>query len=217
MGFPLANSKDIIKYMEQIMTKKEFDELMNIKGEVRGASLTDGSGFMEKELGKEKAEEGGERLEKTITELGYPIKFSEIKPMGFYPIGLLAVILVLLQRMHHFTNEQFQEMGSISSRSSLLMRLFIKYFFSLEKVVEEFPKMHRKYMTVGDAKVVEGDLEKKYVIIRIENLKLHPLHCETSKGSFLSGVKMLIKGEVTIEETKCVHRGDEYHEYLLKW
>ncbi|GAI52915.1 unnamed protein product, partial [marine sediment metagenome] len=30
-------------------------------------------------------------------------------------------------------------------------------------------------------------------------------------------IQMIVGSKVTSEETKCVHRGDEYHEFLLKW
>jgi predicted hydrocarbon binding protein len=206
-----------MKYMEQVITKQEFDELMSIDGETRGAGLTDGYEFFEREVGKEKANEGIVIIEKRITELGYPFKFSEIKPMTFYPVGLLAVILVLMQRIYSLTNEKLQEIGHNASKVSLIVRLFMRHFFSLDMMVKKSPDIWRKYFTVGDLTVHEYDKKKRYMIFRIKNFRLHPFHCEISKGYLANTTGMVVNSKVTVEETKCVYRGDEYHEFLMKW
>jgi len=197
--------------MEQIITKEEIKEFLKLKGEIRGIGFKTEAKFILEEEG----EEGLKKLEDQMAKLGYP--YNEIKTMDFYPVGLLAVALVVIKRLFNYDDKKFQEMGKFEAKSSLIIRLFMKYFVSLERVAKEAPKMWRKYYTIGDLKVPEVNQEKRYIIIRIENFSLHPILCQVLIGYFLSIVKMVLKSEVVCEEAKCVFRGDECHEFLMRW
>ena len=93
----------------------------------------------------------------------------------------------------------------------------MKYFVSLEKIAKEAPKMWRRYHTVGDPKVVEFSEEKRYGILRVENFNLVPSYCQMVIGYLSSLIQIVVKASVTCKETKCTFRGDDYHEFLLKW
>ncbi len=199
--------------MEQIISKEELEKLESLKGKVRGVSLKADGGFVLKELG----EDGVKKLEKAMSDLGYPIVYSKIKEMDYYPIFLKAMTLVVLQRLFNFHEKDFVEMGRYGSKVSLILRLFVKYFFSFERVMNEIPKIWRKYYTVGDLKVAEYNKERRYLIGRLYNFDFHPLECQYLKGYFPTVLRMIIRDEMTCEETKCPHKGDDYHEFLLKW
>jgi len=57
-----------------------------------------------------------------------------------------------------------------------------------------------------------------FLIIRIKDFKLHPLHF-LYLGHFLLGITKLVKKfkEVIVKKTKSPFRGDKYQEYLIKW
>lgn len=199
--------------MEQVISKKEVDELMRLKGEVKGIGMKTHGQFILKEEG----EEGLKKLEDAIAELGHPIKFREVKATTSYPFGIEAVVLLAIKRLFNYDDERFQEMGRFHTKMSLIIRLFMKYFVSLEKVSKESSQMWRRYFTVGDFEIVEIDKEKRRIIFRVKNFQFHPLHCQILKGSISVIIQMIVGHKVTAEETKCIHRGDEYHEFLLKW
>ena len=74
------------------------------------------------------------------------------------------------------------------------------------------------HYTVGRLRVVEHNKEKKYVLLRIKDFCLHPLLCQVFIGYFTEALQMILRGtKANGKETKCVHRGDEYHEFLVKW
>ncbi|XOB40363.1 MAG: hypothetical protein ACKKMR_03590 [Candidatus Nealsonbacteria bacterium] len=199
--------------MEQIISKEELDELMKIEGEVRGLTLKGYTNFILKEEGKE----GLKRLEDAITELGYPIKHREIKAMSFYPVGLDNLLLLSIKKLFNYDNKKFQEIGEFQAKSPLIIRLFVKYFISLEKAIEAAPKMWKVYYSNGDLKVTDFNKEKKYAILRLENFHNTPIHCQTEKAYFSSVARIIVGSKVTCEETKCTFRGDDYHEFLLRW
>jgi len=196
-----------------IIGKEEVEKIKSIEGKVRGASLKADGGYILKEFG----EDGLKKLEKAMSDLGYNIKYEELATMDYYPIAIKALTLLSVQKLFNFKKKDFIKMGMFGSKVSLILKLFVKYFFSFDRVMKEIPKVWRKYYNVGDLKVIEYDKKKGYVVGRLENFDLHPLECQYLTGYFPSVMKMIVKEKITCQETKCIHKGDEYHEFLLKW
>jgi hypothetical protein len=200
--------------MEEIISKKEFDELMKLEGEAKGVPFKTEANFILKREGGQ----GLKKLEDTMAKLGYPIKYRKMRSMNLYPLGLLAVNLLAIKRLFNYDNKKFQEMGSVEAKtSSLIIRLFMKYFVSIERAAKEISKMWRKHYTTGDLKIIEYDKKKKYAILRLKDFRCSSLFCQDLIGYFPSVLQMIIGSKVNCEEVKCIHRGDEYHEFLLKW
>ena len=199
--------------MQEIITKEIAQELMSIKGETRGMAIKDDFEYVLLKKGKE----GLEKLENEMKNLGYPIKYKDIKVMNFYPSGLEPIVMIATNKVFDFTKEDFRELGKFSARLPLIIRLFMKYFGSLDMIVKNIQKMWRTYYTKGNLKVVDFNKDKRYVIVRLEDFALHPFYCIGLEGYFSTIVSMVIKGSATCQETKCVHRGDDYHEFLVKW
>ncbi|MBZ9578677.1 hypothetical protein KJA14_02395 [Patescibacteria group bacterium] len=201
--------------MNQELTKETAKQLMKIEGEVRGVTFKTDTEY----ILKEKGEEDLNQLEEELEKLGYPIKYKEIKTMAFYPVGLRALSLLATKKVFNFDNEKIREMGLFATKVSLIVKLSLKYFFSLQRVFfKEAPKMWKKHWTVGELIPVELNEGGKYGILRLKNFDLHPIYCYYLGGYFCGILQMMIKTpKITFEETKCTFKGDEYHEYLLKW
>jgi len=199
--------------MEEIISKEELNRLMNLRGKVRGDGMKNYAEF----VFKEKGEEGLKKLEETMKSLGYPIKYREMRKMEFFPLGLEALTLVLIKQLFNFDDKKFQEMGKFGVKLSIIIKVFMQYFVSPEKLAKAASQMWRKGVTVGELKMVEYNKDKKYLILRLEDFYFHPLHCHIIQGYFLAALQMLLKIKATCQETKCLYRGDEFHEFLLKW
>jgi len=199
--------------MEQIISKGEIDELMKFKGEVRAAGM---KGYV-KFILKEEGEEGLKKLEDTMASFGYSIKSKEIGTRNYYPIGLWALFLLVIKRLFDWNDEKFQEMGRFALKTSFLTRTFMKYFVSVERLAKEVPKIWRTTYTVGELKVTEFSQEERYIILKLENFRFHPLQCEVLMGVLSGIVQMMVGSKATSKEKKCIHGGDEYHEFLVKW
>ncbi len=199
--------------MEEIITRELAKKLMEIKGETRGVSFqADGEFIL-----KEKGEEGLNRLEEKMAEVGCPIKYKEVKPMDFFPLGFRGVELLVIKELFNFDKEKIKEMGVFQTKISLIVKLFMQYFGSVNMLAKQAPKMWRKYYTVGDLTIPEMSDENRYGIIKVENFALHPIHCQLLEGYFANIIKMVVNSPVECEETKCTFRGDDYHEFAVKW
>ena len=199
--------------MKEIITKEIADELMKIKGEVRGLSLKADREFIFEKYG----EDGLKKLENKLKKIGVDVKYNKIRTMDFYPIGLKAIILLAIKEIFSFTDKDIVEMGKFQSKLSLIVKTFTRYFFSLQKMAEKSEIFWNKYYTVGNLKVTELNEKEKYGVMKLKDFKLHPLHCYVLRGFFASVVKMIVRNPVTCEEIKCIFKGDDCHEFLIKW
>lgn len=199
--------------MEKIISQEIFNKLINHPGKVRGVAFTTAADFIRENEG----EEGVRKMEEAITQLGYPLKYEEIETMQFYPIGLQVINIMVMKKLFGYDNQKVQEMGRFNSKSSLLVRLFMKYFVSIERATDIAPKIWNRHYSQGKLEATDYDSEEGYVVLRLSDFSVHPLLCEDLKGYFSSVVQMVVGKEVRGEETKCVHKGDPYHEFVLKW
>lgn len=202
--------------MNQELTKELIQNLMKIEGEVRGVVFKTDAEYILYILRTE-GEKGLKEVEKELERLGQPIKYKEIDTMAFYPIGLRALSLLAIKKVFNFDDQKIREMGAAAPKTSLIIKLFMQYFLSIRKTIAQVPKMWRKHYTLGDLVPAELDEKKKILILRLKNLSLHPIFCCYLTGYFSKVVEMVVKAPVSCQETKCVFRGDEYHEYLFKW
>ncbi len=186
---------------------------MKIKGEVRGISIkADGEFILER-----KGKQGLEKLEVKLKEIGHPVEFKKIKTMNFYPLGLKAIVLLSIKEVFGFSDHDVSKMGEFQSKLSLIIKTFMKYFFSLQKMAQKSQELWSKYYTVGTLTVLEVNEKERRGIMRLENFKLHPLHCRLLCGFFGSIVKMIVRNPTTCKEIKCIFKGDDYHDFLIKW
>ncbi len=198
--------------MEEIISKEEFEELMKTEGQIRGIAFQTETNFIREKRGKEALK----KLENEMARLGHP--YSDIKAMDFYPLGLLIVALTIIKRLFSFTDEDFQELGSFEAKSSLIIRISMKYFISLDRIVKEVPQMWRKYYSIGDFQIMGLNKEKKEAVMKIENFKLHPIVCQIFIGYFTSLIRMITKSsQIVCERTECPSENNKCNEFHIKW
>lgn len=196
------------------LTKELADELMKIKGETRGFNLEHDTRWILKNWG----EEGLKKVERKLKRVGYPIEYKKLKIMDFYPAGLRAISLLAIKEVFNLDKEGVRNVCAFHPKISLVMKLFAKYFYSIPVVMDQGPNIWKKYWTVGELVSVDYNKEKKHAIFRIKEFDLHPTFCNCMEGYFKGAAVLVLRNrEITCEETKCTFRGDEYHEFLLKW
>ena len=197
------------------LTKETVAKIMALKGEARGVVFKTDSEFVLREKGAA----GLAAVEKELVRLGQPIKYQAIATMAFYPVGLRALSLLVIGRTFDFNEEKIKEMGFHATKVSLIIKLFVKYFFSIQQAFfKEAPKIWRRHWTQGKIEPVSLDEEGKTAVLRVVDFNLHPVFCHYLEGYFSGILHMLIKApQIQSQETKCFFRGDNFHEYIFKW
>lgn len=198
--------------MEKI-TEEELKKIMEIPGKVRGqAFVTDIEVVKEK-----KGEKGGELLKEKTKELGYPIDYEKMKITGWYPIGLRAVSLLAMKRAFGWGDKEIFDLGNRAPKTAFIVKMFLKYFLTFKMLFKASPKYWVKYYNTGKLEAHEFNEKEKYLVLRVHGIKVHPVLCPLFAGYFLriaqyGGIK-----DATTEETKCVFKGDPYHEFVIRW
>jgi len=194
--------------------KEEVEKIVQIKGNVRGGVIQANATFIQ----KKKGEEGLRAIEKKMAELGCPRKFEEIKVGEWYPESLSVLTILVAKDLFNWGEKDIFEMGSSAPKYSFIAKTLIRYFLSLKRFVMEVPNYWKKHFDFGELEAFELNEEKRYIILREKEYKFHPLMCFYHAGYYLRIAQYVIKSEkITIKETKCVFRGDPYHEYIIKW
>lgn len=189
-------------------------ELLQLKGEARGMSLKDDAAYVKAKEG----EAGLRKAEEVLERWGCPIRYGEIKTLGFYPVGWRAISLLALKEAFGWGDEEFRELGSFAPGNSLIVRIYTKFFHSIDLVVSKAPQMWGEYFTRGKFTVPDYSEEKKYAVVEISDQDLHPIFCRLLEGYLTTIIKMVVKPkEIKCQETKCTFKGQDRHRFELKW
>jgi len=200
------------------ITKEDLKKTLSSPVRIKGMPFKGGIIKVVKEM---LGEEGLRVIEKESKILGLPFVSEEIRESEWYPTGIFIEIFYILQEKFNFREKDFAELGEKVAKFSPIIRFLMKYFAVPEKIAKiSAPRLWRRFFDVGEAEVSEfkDSKEEGFLIVRIKNFKLHPVHF-FYLGHFLLGMTKLVKKfkEATVKETKSPFRGDKYQEYLIEW
>ncbi len=193
---------------------EEIKELEKKKGMVRGEKFRTHASFITLKSG----EEGLNKVEKELKNSGHPMQLSKASTFKWYPAFIHPAILIILKKHLQWSDEDIFEMGTSSSKLSFINRVLVRYMISAEKVFLKAPQVWRSYYDTGDLSLVSLNEKEKYLTVRLLNFDMHPLVCLYNAGYMLQTIRHGIKGtNIKIEEVKCTHKGDDFHEYYATW
>ncbi len=202
------------KTMNEKTLQQIADELKNFQGNVKGEALRTTTEYVKRKHG----DEGVKKLEEKLNELGVEIKLDEINPSEMISEGINALSIITCREIFNWTENDTLELGRFSFKTSFLTKSIIRYFVSLKMAINGASRLWDTYYDFGELKITRFSEEEKIIIIRKDGYKTHPTICLQHKGYFLAGIELVLdKKNVTIEEVKCTHKGDDYDEYVLKW
>ena len=198
-----------------MLNNKEISEIMKIEGKVRGAVFqTDARYVLEK-----KGKKGLEMLKEEIKKTGQPISYDEkISATGWYPLSWRVLSLLTIQRIFNWGEKEIFDMGTQAPKYSFIVKALLRYFVSLEKTFTESAEYWEEHYSVGELGAPEIDIKGKHLVLRLKDFKIHPILCPYFKGYFKAIARLSVRTErMTIKETKCMFRGDPYHEFVIDW
>jgi hypothetical protein len=164
-----------------------------------------------------KGKKGLARVEGETRKIGYPIDYSEINERKKYPFAMRIVSLLAIKRAFKLSDKQIADMGSWAPKHSFVTKIMLRYFASPNKIVKKLPAYWKRHYSAGS---LEGELheDERRLIVRLKNFDLPPVGCKYFEGYCLGAFSMITKFKnAKIEETKCVNKGDDYHEFLVTW
>ena len=157
-------------------------------------------------------------VQETFRRLGYPIEYQRIRDMGWYPLCLRILSLRVIQDVFDLKEDDIREMGDIAPKFSFIVKVFMKFTGKPESALTRVPEYWRMYYSIGDIKVEEVNEKAGFLIVQLENFKIHTILCRYLEGYFRRLLQFsFVTHEVRSKETKCVFNGSPYHEYQIAW
>ncbi len=196
--------------MKEELSKEMVKELLDKEGNVKGDLLLAYLHYVKKTEG----DRGLSAVENRLSSVGIDIKESEIKAFDWYPVGYEPLVVLAAKEVFGWDDDKIFEMGKNVTKLSLIIKMMLRFFVSIDKVFEESPKYWRNSYDFGDVEPVGR--ENGTYIMRIKGYDIHPISCIYNAG-YIIGIAEMAGGKgMTIEEKTCVHKGGEYHEYHIK-
>jgi len=194
--------------------QKITNELVKKEGNIIGDVVKSHEKFIRFKEG----DEGLKKIEEETRELGYPVDFKNIKPQEWYPVFLPVIIFVIAKDTFKWNKDDIKESATFVLKNSFILKTVLRYFVSVDRLPEIFLKFWKKSYDFGELEIVSMDKDRKKMIIRIKNYDVHPINCIAFSAMGKEMVKYVTaKEDVDIKETKCIHKGDEFHEYIVTW
>ena len=194
--------------------EQQIEEVKKVPGNVKGEAIKTIIPYIK----KRKGEEGLKKVLKEANKFGVLIDLEEIKPLRMYPGYMPMVIILIAKDIFNWSDDDIFEMGYYSLRISFLIKFVITKIISVETIFKNAPNYWKKHYDFGEFIPLELNKKEKYMIVATKGDDFHPLLCRFHAGYFKSLLMLVVNSDdVHIEETKCVHRGDEHHEYKLTW
>lgn len=195
--------------------KKEIKKLEELSGKERAEDIK----FL---ISYVKDKNGKDGLAKVFNELdrcGYKIPdLLKLDDMDWIPISLPNIFLVASVKTLEWDEKDLVELGRKSFSYKKMYKFFIKFFMSLEKTIDLGASSWKKHYSVGKIEIASYDKKNKEMTIRIIGYKSHPFTCLYHRGVFEKLIEICTGSDkVKVEETKCVFKGDPYHEYKFNW
>lgn len=197
------------------ITKKEADRIMKIKGKIRGLVLT----TLKNYIIAKKGDNAIKKVEKKMKEIGYPFSFKGLSSVGWYPVSTVTlVILITLEALNWGEKENFK-IGYEAPITSLLAKLMLRAFPSLEIAFKVTPKFWRSYTNLGEMNWVKRDIKNKYAVLRLTNYpKFHPIIYEYFRGYLKRIMEIISKSRnVKVELTKSIYKENPFDEFTFTW
>ena len=198
--------------MEEV-TKDEIKKLMEIPGKGKGVTLRCVVDYV-----REKKGDGAVKLlEKEMKDLGCPLEFANVKNLDWYPVGSRVVAFVVAKKVFNWGDEDIKDLGRAAVKFSFMVKLIMNYFISPRAVFFLAPKHWRKHYNIGTIETADWRKKEKIGILHMKDFEVHPTFCTFLCGYFEGMGRLSGATNATCEETKCIHKSDSYHEFIIRW
>ncbi|MFH1450998.1 MAG: hypothetical protein ABIF89_00075 [bacterium] len=195
------------------MDKKELQEFLKIKGEIRGVTFETDVKYVVSKWG----DEGLERLMKRAKEMGIDLPYKSAETMNWYPLGLRTVSLLLIKDEFNLDDEQIKDMGRMAPHFSFIAKFLFSLFLPLKIFTKDVPRFWKEHYTVGKMVVMESNEEKKIIIVNLEDVELPPVLFTYLNGYLESVCNFFYSNCICTATQSSKSKAENIYQYVFKW
>lgn len=195
--------------------QKELEELKKLPGKQRGEHLK----YIIDYIKSEKGEEGLQKIENTLQRADFDIgEVDKIRDTQWVSESIARAFLVAATRIFEWDEKKVFEIGRQAMIQSSVVKIFLNFFLSPEKTIRKGIKQWRNHFSRGELELKTLDKDNKKGVLVLKDFPTHHLDCVFFQGFFKQMLEVMTgSNHVDIQETKCMNRGDDYHEFSFQW
>jgi hypothetical protein len=195
--------------------KTEILNLTDLGFRQRAVDLKLVAGYIRKKTGEESYAKLLESLNAASFQTPDPSRYAD---MEWIPAEWPTIFLVGAKKVLGWKNEDFFWMGYVNFSLSAFKKIFMSIFIPPKTIIKKSAEVWSSHFSKGTMVLEKFDEEKREGMVRIYDFRKHYLQCLYMKGGFKKLIELATdSSSVTINESKCVFNGDEYHEFIFKW
>ena len=181
-------------------------------GRLRGVVLHTDAEYVRKHYGANALDS----VEEVTAELGCPISYKSIKTMAWYPAVLRGISLLAIARALDFSVEDLRKMGWAAPRTSIISKIMMRYFASLQMLVDKLPEYWERNYDVG---ALTGKLLDHKVELTLTGLEIPSQLFPYLEGYFTSVVGMVIgnKKKATMTDITQLNGDEVCYRLVISW
>lgn len=198
-----------------MLLDETIESIKQINGSVKAVALQTDKIYIE----IQEVENGVSLVEEEMGKMGFPFCYNTLKsPTDLVPLTVRIASLLAIKKVFHLEDAQIREMGRLATKSSFFTKLTLRYLVSLKKMAKEIPRHWERHYTIGSMDPGELYEDERFFIVRLRDFTIPTIFCTYLSG-YIIGIVELIGNftNLAVLETKCQHRGDEYHEFRVTW
>lgn len=200
-----------------MITKEQADKFAKAEGQVRGAAFKTDAEYVKNNL----VEEAFQKLKDEMQRLGYPIDYDKVNAMDWYPIGVRALHIEVMKDIFNWDDAQTVKVGNMAPKRSLILKLLMKFFVSVEKAVKAAPAIYAKHYTVGIMEITALNPEEQYFIATVKGSQIlydSNAFARHIEGYLTRGISFVVPGkEVKSSQRKYLKDEVPCVEYKIFW
>lgn len=202
--------------MEPIkLSKEDIAQIMKVKGRIRGLVLT----TLKDYIIEKKGEKGIKKVEEKMEETGHPFSFEGLSSIKWYPAGIIHLVMMITLDVFNWSEEDNFKIGHDVPINSVLAKLMLRTFTSLEIAFKVTPKFWKNYTDLGEMNWIKRDIKNRRAVLRLTNYpKVHRGSYEYFRGYLKKIMEIMTSSKnVKVELTKTIYRGDPYDDFTFTW
>jgi hypothetical protein len=203
---------DVSKMYVDVENKVEINELPVSDCEVRGAALCADAQYVRGSFGEDTLQ----HIEGITRELGYPIEYQTLEVEEWYPAILHPISLFAIKQALGWNDEGLRKMGGSVPSYSIVTKLMLRYFASVEVLAEKLQDYWRYNYSKGS---LRGMVVGTTGFVCLSDFSLPPILSAYLEGYFVGVLRMIIGKDalITVRKTHKWHKSNNCHDFILRW
>lgn len=148
----------------------------------------------------------GERVPEILArteEYGATQKTTKVDPLRRYPIAIEMSLIFASKDVLGWGHDELKELGRNIPRVSFVVKLFLRYFLTLETSTREASKYWDKHFDFGELEVLSTDIDSGNYIVEVRGFDIHPDYCVFLCGFLETMIGFVVSRPIQSEVIKC--------------